>query len=288
MLIQRIKSQYDNVMVQFDIPFVEVYEKIVKTPIIVEDKDKIPQWKFASVNSNKRCTEAMNTTSVLMLDYDDKGMTIEKFKKAFEDYEYILHTSYSYDKEHEKFRVLLKLDKEYEINRLFFKNTDKQFSPYHILLEAFDKIDPASFVKAQFFKIPAIKVKNADYKSEYHSGKPFNLFEDIHTMSNYEIAYTTCETVYNNYLRELAKRAEQIKKARGNDDLSAAKKYVEKSIEGAAEGERHNKVFSLACWWKRLGGTYPEFAQIMPTWADSSFDRQLRRLNREWYKLSTR
>ena len=44
-------------------------------------------------------------------------------------------------------------------------------------------------------------------------------------------------------------------------------------------------IFALACWWKHIGGTYADFKQIMPTWADSSYNHQLDRLEREWINL---
>jgi len=44
-------------------------------------------------------------------------------------------------------------------------------------------------------------------------------------------------------------------------------------------------VFGLASWFAGIGGTYAEFSQIRPPWADKQYDKQIKRLANEWYKI---
>lgn len=282
--IATIKNQFDNKMkvLKWNNTVAKNVVNLIKEPQIVASKAEIPQWKFCSVKGEKRCTENMGSTDILMLDYDSPEYSIQEFENRFREYRYILHTSYSYDGINQKFRVLLFLDKEYEINKLFFKGSQKQYSPYFYLLEFFDHIDPSFAVRAQFFKIPAVKSKGSPYYYKINNGKKFNPFEEIEF---FEQAYNECEWRQQNYLRDLEASYMKSRKRNKTGDLTKAKEYVEKTIESAPEGTRHNQIFALACWWKHIGGTYSDFKQIMPTWADSSYNHQLDRLEREWMNL---
>ena len=115
--IQTIKNQFDNKCkpIEWNKQVAENTVKAIMNPMVVEDKTKIPQWKFCSMKGEKRCTENMGSTDILMLDYDSTEYTIQEFENRFRDYRYILHTSYSYDGVNQKFRVLLFLDKEYPV-----------------------------------------------------------------------------------------------------------------------------------------------------------------------------
>ena len=280
--IQTIKSQYDNVMrgVKVDKNVLINFKHSIEHPLLVEDKNLIPQWKFCSVIDTKRCNESMDKTDILMLDYDDSNMTIKEFENRFREYRYILHTSWSYDGIKQKFRVLLFLDKEYAIDRMFFKGSERAYSPYHYLMDAFEYIDPASFVKSQFFKVPAVKAKDAPYYYSIHNGKLFNLFE----IEGYKNAYYDCYIKQEAYLRRLEKEYERYRKKNGGD-LTKAREYIEKKIESTPEGQRHNAIFGLAAWFKHLGGTYSEFSSILPKWADTQYHKQISRLATEWIKI---
>ena len=61
--IQLIHSQYDNKMKQVEVnrDVLLHLKKSIEHPLLVEDKNYIPQWKFCSVISDKRCNE--NITS---------------------------------------------------------------------------------------------------------------------------------------------------------------------------------------------------------------------------------
>lgn len=282
--IQIIKNQYDNIMKPFiwDAKIAKNFIESIKHPIIVEQKDMIPQWKICTTNGELRRTDNMGLTDILILDFDDSNYSIKRFENNYREYRYILHTSHSYDGINQKFRVFLFLDKEYELNRLFFKGYHKQFSPYYFLINYFEFIDPASFVKAQFFKVPAVKQKNAPYYYSIHDGKLFNIEQVLGF--EFKMAYENCIEKQNSYLRKLEKQVEYYRKKNGND-LSKAKQYVEEKIENCPIGGRHNQIFSLACWWKKIGGTFTEFEQIMPSWADRDFSKQMYHLQHEWVSL---
>lgn len=282
--IQTIKNQFDNIMkpVEWSSNIGKMLLKTVMQPRIIKTKADIPQWKICTVKGEKRCTENMGTTDVLILDYDSTDYSIEKFMDRFREYKYILHTSYSYDGNNQKFRVLLFLDTEYELNRFFFKGSQKQYSPYFYLIDFFDHVDPASFVKAQFFKIPAISKEGSPYFYHINNGKLFNPVEEIDFFIQ---AYDECEWRQANYIRDLEAEWEKSRKNYDTGDLSKAKAYVEKQIESAEPGTRHQCIFSLACWWKHIGGSFFEFEKIMPSWSDREYTKQIHHLRNEWVKL---
>jgi len=281
--IVTIKNQYDNKMkaLPWNKTTANNFINTIKNPIIVESKDKIPQWKICTIKGEKRCTENMGVTDILMLDYDSDSYSIDQFKNRFREYRYILHTSYSYDGTNQKFRVFLFMDKEYEINKLFFKGSQKQFSPYFYLIDYFDHIDPSFAVRAQFFKVPAISRAGAPYVYHINNGKLFNPFQEI---DFFETAYEECEMRQAMYLRDL-ERDYMASRKRNDGDLTKAKLYVEKTIEAAAEGTRHNVIFSLACWFKHIGGSLTDFEKIMPSWSDKDYNKQMNHIRREWASL---
>lgn len=281
--IQTIKNQFDNKMrgIAWNKTVANNFIQSIQNPVIVESKANIPQWKFCSVKGEKRCTENMGSTDILILDYDSTEYNMETFMNRFREYRYILHTSYSYDGTNQKFRVLLFLDKEYEINRFFFKGSQKQYSPYFYLIDYFDHVDPASFVRAQFFKVPAISRAGAPYVYHINNGKLFNPFQEI---DFFETAYEECEMRQAIYLRDL-EQDYMKSRARNDGDLTKAKLYVEKAIESAAEGTRHNVIFSLACWFKHIGGSLTDFEKIMPSWSDKEYTKQINHIRREWATL---
>ena len=255
---------------------------IVKKPLLCTDKNLIPQWKFCTSKGDKRCNDNIGSTNILLLDYDDSTYTIKEFEDRFSRYRYILHTSYSYDGKNSKFRVILFLDKEYEIARMFCKlNDNQERSPYHILLKYFDHVDPASFVKAQFFKIPCKSSENAPYYYNIHDGKPFNMSNAIMDFNN---SYNTCIEFQNELEYKRRKMMLERRQKNGND-LTKAIEFVKKKMEEAPVGQRHNIVFGLGAWFSKCGGDYYTYSQIKPTWADSKFDKQMRRLEKEWDKI---
>lgn len=283
--ILTIKNQYDNIIrkLEWNKAVAKNFIKSIKKPLVVESKDNIPQWKIATSLGDKRCTENMGVTDVLILDYDDKDFTIEEFERQFSEFYYILHTSYSYDGVKQKFRVFLFLDKEYEINRLFYKCSNKTFSTYHLLTNYFNHADVASFVKAQFFKVPAVKTKDSPYYYKLNNGRLFDPVKEIGF--EFKMCYDYCLEKQEEYLRKKEKEYEKYRKKFGSADLTKAKKYIEEKIESTAEGGRHNVIFGLATWWKHIGGTFTEFSSCMPSWADRDYHKQIQHLRQEWDRL---
>lgn len=282
--LQIIKNQYDNIMkpLKWSNKVASNFINIIKIPYIIEKKDMIPQWKFVNVNNTKRCTESMETLDILILDFDDENYSIKEFENKFREFRYILHTSHSYNGTNQKFRVFLFLDKEYNINRLFFKGHYEQFNTYLLLLKKFEHVDPASFVRAQFFKMPSIKTKDSPYYYHINNGKTFNFSKEIGF--EFDIAYNNCIEKQDEYLRYLDIKIKKSNK-NGNIDLSNAKAFIDSKIESCEDGCRHNIVFALACWWKKIGGNFEDFESIMPSWADKSYKKQMNGLRKEWLKL---
>jgi hypothetical protein len=281
MQIQNIKSQFDNVMVPLEINEGVMKNVIhcIEDPITCPNKDNIPQWKFCTVKNNIRCNDSMDKTNILILDFDDKGYSYEEFEDRFRRYKYFLHTSYSYDGFNSKFRVLLFLDKEYDIERMFCRNTEALYSPYSLLLTYFNHVDKASFVKSQFFKVPAIKDKTSPYYYNIHDGELF----DMNNIPQYMFAYLNCLEHREHDRRDRETKARVFRTQSG--DLTKALDFVKRKMEETPAGERHNAVFGLGAWYKHCGGDYLTYSRIKPTWADKKFDKQMQRLEREWNKL---
>lgn len=282
MQIQYIKSQFDNKMVPVEITDTVMSNVVncIKDPITCPNKDNIPQWKFCTVKGDVRCNDNMDKTNILILDYDDANYSYQEFEDRFRGYKYYLHTSYSYDGVNSKFRVLLFLDKEYEIDRLFCRNTQTIESPYTLILNYFNHVDKASFVKSQFFKVPAIKEKNSPYYYNIHEGELF----DMDNITSFSYAYDVCKRILENEQRSREYKA-QVFKTQNTNDLTKALEFAKRKMEEALPGERHNSVFGLGAWYKHCGGDYNTFSRLKPTWADKKFETQMRRLEKEWHKL---
>lgn len=283
--IQFIENQYDNKMKTsvWNKATQRRFIQVIKNPLIVAEKDKIPQWKFCSVLGEARTTENMDKLDTLILDFDDSNYSIKEFEDQFREFEFILHTSHSYDGIKQKFRVFLFLNQEYEIQRLFFKNHTKAFSPYHYFIKYFPHMDPASAVRAQFFKMPAIKEKNAPYYYKFNKGRLFDPFKELGF--EFKLAYELCFEKHEEHLAKVRQQAEAYRRIHGTVNLDRAKKYIDEKLENTPDGTRHNTVFGLATWFKKIGGTYAEFAEIMPSWADRAYTKQMNRLESEWDRL---
>lgn len=277
-----INNQYDNIMkpLVWSNKVARNFINSIKNPLIIEKKDMIPQWKFCSILDTKRRTESIGSTDVLILDYDDPNYSIKEFEDNFREYFYILHTSHSYDGTNQKFRVFLFLDKEYDINRMFYKCFNQAFSPYHFLVNFFLHADKASFTRCQFFKVPAIKYKGAPYYYSCHNGKLFDPASAIGF--EFRMAYEYCVEKQEEHLKQLEKRAKWYRKMHGSIDLTNAKQYINEKIETCEAGGRHMQILGLACWFKKIGGTFKEFEEIMPSWADKGFHKQMEHIRHEW------
>ena len=284
-VLQYIKNQYDNEMhpMEWSDKAMRQFMHVIQHPLVVEKKDMIPQWKFCTVKGTKRQTENIDSTDVLILDFDSPTYTINEFESTFRNFMFILHTSHSYDGTNQKFRVFLFLDKEYDIQLLFFKGHNEAFSPYHFMLKYFPMADKASFTRAQFFKMPAIKEKGAPYYYKINNGVLFNPFKELGY--EFKLAYELCQEKQAEYLLAKKKQNEMFRKLKGDMNLDNAKKYLGEKIENAPSGERHNVIFSCAAWFKRIGGTYDEFTEVEPSWADRAYYKQIRRLASEWDRL---
>ena len=260
--IQTIQNQYDNLMkpLVWSDKVAKNFLNCIKNPIVVEKKDMIPQWKICTVSDTKRRTESIGSTDVLILDYDDPNYSIKEFEDSFREYFYVLHTSHSYDGTNQKFRVFLFLDKEYDINRMFYKCFNQAFSPYHFLVNYFPHADKASFVRAQFFKVPCVKYKGAPYYYSCHNGKLFDPASAIGF--EFRMAYEYCVEKQEEHLKQLEKRAKWYRKMHGSIDLTNAKQYINEKIETCEAGGRHMQILGLACWFKKIGGTFKEFEEI--------------------------
>jgi hypothetical protein len=148
------------------------------------------------------------------------------------------------------------------------------------LLQYFNHVDKASFVKSQFFKVPAVKDKTSPYYYNIHDGELFSL----NNIDTFMFAYTECKQFLENEKRDREVKS-QVFKTQYTGDLTKAYEFVKRKMEEALPGERHNAVFGLGAFYQHCGGDYDTFSRIRPTWADKKFDNQMKRLEKEWFKL---
>lgn len=284
MQIQIIDNQYDNKLKSF--PLKDSYNnllEIISTPYIISDKNMIPQWKICTVTGDTRKTENMGKTNVLFLDYDSNNFSIKDFELKFSEYKYILHTSHSYNGENNNFRVLLFLDKTYEINSIFDRCVDVSFSPFHILLNYFKYVDQASFIRAQFFKMPAKASEDSPYYYSIHNGKLFSLT----SIEGFSLSLFNCRIINENYYKKLDD--EHSSKYNPNQDMTAAKNFIYRKLEELKKGERHFGVFGLASWFSSIGGSFSDFYDIeRPSWADRNFMKQIEGFKDDWVLIGSR
>ena len=128
-----------------------------------------------------------------------------------------------------------------------------------------------------------MKSKDSPYYYKLNNGILFDPVKELGF--EFKMCYDYCIEKQEEYLKKKEKEYERYRKKYGSADLSKAKKYIEEKIESTAEGSRHNVIFSLATWWKHIGGSFIEFSSCMPTWADRDYHKQIQHLQLEWERL---
>ena len=87
------------------------------------------------------------------------------------------------------------------------------------------------------------------------------------------------------YIKKIYAENAKRRQRQPNQDMTTAIEYIKRKMNEMPVGIRHNGVFGLASWFAGIGGTYAEFSQIRPPWADKQYDKQIKRLANEWYKI---
>lgn len=143
----------------------------VKEPKITDDKHKNDLWCFGECLDESKGHQKDNIikkSKYFILDYDN-GYSIEDFCEEYKDYFYILYTSYSHTKEHNKFRVIMYGNYEVPFTE------DEQSA---ILSETFRNADQTTFQPNRIFYMPAHK-EGAEYIYKFNNGKQFPLYNYV-------------------------------------------------------------------------------------------------------------
>lgn len=143
----------------------------VEKPMILENKDDNYLWCFGDCldpEKGHQKENIVNKSKFFMVDYDN-GYTIKDFCEEYKDYFYILYTSFSHTKEHNKFRVIMFGNYETPLNE------DEQSI---ILNECFRNADRTTFQPNRIFYMPAHK-EGAEYEYKLNFGKQFPLYNNV-------------------------------------------------------------------------------------------------------------
>ena len=86
--LQYIKNQFDNVMkpMVWDKSTQAKFMHVIKNPLVIKEKSMIPQWKFCTATGDKRCTDNIGMSDILILDFDDPNYSIKEFEKQLKKY----------------------------------------------------------------------------------------------------------------------------------------------------------------------------------------------------------
>lgn len=163
-------STFDKTLISTKCTLREIME-CVENPKITDTKEKNDLWCFGECldpNKGRQKDNIVRKSKYFILDYDN-GYTIDEFCKEYQDYFYILYTSFSHTSEHNKFRVIMFGNYECPLT------DDEQSS---ILSECFRNADHTTFQSNRIFYMPAHK-EGAEYIYKFHNGKQFPLYNDV-------------------------------------------------------------------------------------------------------------
>lgn len=163
-------SAFDTHIDQTKCSLFEIVDYI-KNPNITDSKEKNGLWCFGECfdpEKGHQKSNIVNKSKFFILDYDS-GYTIDEFCKEYKDYFFMLYTSFSHTKEHNKFRVIMYGNYESPLNE------DEQ---YAILSECFRNADRTTLQPNRIFYKPAHK-DGAEYRYVLHEGKQFPLYNSV-------------------------------------------------------------------------------------------------------------
>jgi len=128
-------------------------------------KEDQPQWTLASFEGNYRSGDRFTEAHGLMLDFDDGNVTREAIQKAFAQWAFVAHTSWSHTKEAPRWRVMLPLTRAVKEDeyRLLWGWAGKQ-------LGGLDEGDAGTPAKAYY-----LPVQRPVYEHAAHLGEPLDV-----------------------------------------------------------------------------------------------------------------
>ena len=170
MLVRRF---HESAKTARDIDFSHILNQI-KNPIKYEHKDELPLLFGYTCKNNIALKENLISVEYLILDYE-KSKTIDWFKEWFRQYQFYLYTSFSHKikDDSDRFRVIVPLDKSYDIK--FYEEFSKKIKSkkQSILSMYFDGVDSTCF---NFIgqKVPG---DNGHYYYHINEGEKFSFGE---------------------------------------------------------------------------------------------------------------
>jgi hypothetical protein len=172
-------KEQNNISVFYDCN-INDFKNFLSKPNTFRDKNDLPLINpYIYTECNEYVHKFLDAIgfNVLFLDYDGEK-TIDEVKETFKHFEFFLYTSFNhnirkdfngnnvFDKNINKFRVVLPLDQEYNID---FR-TNKDYRNFLNTLSIFNGVDTSTFTLRGFY-IPSNKLGN--YRWYYNTGKKF-------------------------------------------------------------------------------------------------------------------
>lgn len=223
----------------------DVFQSLVKSPLIIPDKTSTPLWIFGRMADTvsldrstrlPRCTgDNIDTMYYLQLDYDS-GMTMIEWRERFSDYAYAMYTTYSYGyKPGDRFRVILKLNAPLPVRYLGTPDIKRE------LIEYFAGCDTTCFDRGHWQCMPAIREKGAPYVSYINKGMGWG----TDNWGQYDEQYATHEQVMAEYRMQLARKRQAAIDAAENflvvppcNNFDALLRMAQERIDSTTEGSR--------------------------------------------------
>ena len=244
MICQTILNNYDNILLQYDVSIT----KMIKEPVALP-KDEVPLWLFVTLKPNATTDRKQNnydTIHTLIIEFDD-GTSIKDFQSKYAQYKYALHTTSSHKPEHNKFRVLLPLDKSYDY-QLFKQQNVKQS-----LIQHFKGIDPSCF--SNFQKIPALPSNPTDYYYYFNKGEISFGYSEIECEVNKLKLIDISKQQMNDTLQSLKPQMKTNIEAYKNKVWESVENDISK-IPPTKNGNRYNNLVTLTA--KMCNAKFPD------------------------------
>lgn len=228
---------------------------MVKRPIRLKNKQEASLWSFYNMKGQRGEYGRLlgvkdNVLSVIamQIDYDDGAITIDKFKREFEDFAYLLYTSKSHSSISHRFRVVLPL--KYAIdNRIYSSKSTREY-----LQMLFYGCDKTTFDGWRKQRIPHITEQTKEYVYHINHGKLFEL--DINLMNDLYEQDVAKQSSYNytnfNYDAEYMEVDPFTSTLREIYDSTIHNSQV--SLLDTLQEKYREKLESISNWYNRGSG----------------------------------
>lgn len=232
-------------------PSSENWLRLIKKPFVCVNKEEAPLGIYGTLVDNPAINPltlqpqyiGANIASLyfLQLDYDS-SISIDEWVADNKNLSYVLYTSHShgYKGDHDRFRVILPLDKPLDCDMLdyYFKKA---------MINEFG-CDPSCFDRGHCQLVPVIRDANSPYRWAYNKGTKYSIdwskVEAERERGHNEIDFQHAAAMFNKkYGNPVTEKEEEERMLR----------WAEKALGEMHEGERNRTSFEILTYLKRHG-----------------------------------